>query len=112
LKPFLDECWRTRLNEKSGSLMPDIPSVLVIYRQDCRFLLDAVIPRRELPHADFDFVLASQPFRLRAPLEFKAARVLAPLARSLRAGGRLLGIHSAGNDAGLHIIQKGWAGAE
>ena len=112
LQPFLAENWRTRLNERTGSLMPETPAVLVIYRRDCRFLLDAVIPRREDPHADFDFVLASQPFRLRASLEFKADKVLAPLARSLRAGGRLLGIHSAGNDPGLDIIQKVWPGED
>jgi len=53
-------------------------------------------------------VLASQPFRLRATTEFKAGRVLAPLARALRPGGRLLGIHSAGNDPGLEIVQKVW----
>jgi hypothetical protein len=112
LQPFLAENWRTRLGEKSGGLMPETPAVLVVYRKDCRFLLDAVIPRRDVPHADFDFVLASQPFRLRAPIEFKAGRVLAPLARSLRIGGRLLGIHSAGNDPGLDIIQKVWPGED
>jgi hypothetical protein len=108
LQPFLAENWRTRLNEATGRLAPETPAVLVIYREDCRFLLDAVIPRRDAPRADFDFVLASQPFRLRAPVEFKAEKVLAPLARALRVGGRLLGIHSAGNDPGLDIIQRVW----
>jgi hypothetical protein len=112
LQPFLAENWRTRLNERSGSLVPETPAVVVIYRQDCRFLLDSVIPRRESPRAEYDFVLASQPFRLRAPVEFKAEKVLAPLARALRIGGRLLGIHSAGNDPGLDIIQKVWPGED
>jgi hypothetical protein len=52
--------------------------------------------------------MASQPYRLRAPLEFKAERVIAPLARSLGPGGRLLGIHSHGNDPGLEILQNVW----
>ena len=55
-------------------------------------------------------VIASQPYRLRAPLEFKAQKVVAPLVRALGKGGRLLGIHSYGHDPGLEIIQKVWPG--
>ena len=112
LQPFLAENWRTKVHPRTGSMIPETPTVLILYREDCRFLLDRVIPRREAPQADFDLVLASQPFRLRAPVEFKARRVLAPLARSLRPGGRLLGIHSAGNDPGLEIVQKVWPGED
>jgi len=108
LQPFLAENWRTRVSSKTGSMIPETPTTLVLYREDCRFLLDATIPRQDSPRADFDLVLASQPFRLRADVNFKAKRVLGPLARSLRPGGRLLGIHSAGNDPGLEIIQKIW----
>lgn len=108
LQLFLAENWRTKVNEKSGSMVPETPTVLILYREDCRFLLDRVIPRKDAPLADFDLVLASQPFRLRASAEFKARRVLAPLAKALRPGGRLLGIHSAGNDPGLEIVQKVW----
>ena len=108
LQPFLAENWRTRVSEKSGVLLPETPAVLVLYRDDCRFILDRVIPRRGEPHADFDLVLASQPFRLRAEIGFKARRVLAPLARALGPGGRLLGIHSAGGDPGLEIVRRVW----
>ncbi|WP_109807149.1 hypothetical protein [Sphingosinithalassobacter portus] len=108
LQPFLAEHWKTKVSEKTGSLIPETPTTLILYREDCAFMLDDVIPRREAPVADYDLVLASQPFRLRAKTEFKAKRVLAPLARSLRPGGRLLGIHSAGNDPGLEIIQRVW----
>jgi hypothetical protein len=55
-------------------------------------------------------VIASQPYRLRAPLEFKAQKVIAPLARSLGKGGRLLGIHSYGRDPGVEIVQQVWPG--
>ena len=41
-------------------------------------------------------------------MEFKAKRVLAPLARSLAPGGRLIGIHSHGDDPGLEIIKQIW----
>ena len=36
--------------------------------------------------------------------------MIAPLARALAPGGRLLGIHSYGRDPGLEIIQKVWPG--
>ena len=112
LQPFLAEHWTTAVNPKTGSMVPETPTVLLLYRDDCRFLLDRVIPRRDEPCADYDLVLASQPFRLRASVEFKARRVLAPLARALRAGGRLLGIHSAGSDPGMEIVQRVWPGED
>ena len=108
LQPFLDANWRTKVSAATGRLLPEIPAVIVLYREDCRFLLDQVIPRAGAALADFDLVLASQPFRLRAEVGFKARRVLAPLARALRVGGRMLGIHSAGNDPGLEIVQRVW----
>ncbi len=112
LQPFLAEHWRTRVSEKAGVLLPETPTVLVLYREDCRFILDQVIPRRGEARADFDLILASQPFRLHASTEFKAGRVLAPLARALRPGGRLLGIHSAGHDPGHEIVQQVWPGED
>ena len=112
LQPFLDANWRTRMSPATGRLLPEIPAVIVLYRPDCRFLLDPVIPREGTTPADFDLVLASQPFRLRADVNFKARRVLAPLARALRPGGRMLGIHSAGNDPGLEIVQRVWPGED
>ncbi|HJT90101.1 MAG TPA: hypothetical protein VJ732_19655 [Bryobacteraceae bacterium] len=108
LQPFLSENWRARISPKSGNPVYDRPVVLIIYRQDCRFLLDSVLPRRGQPRADFDLILASQPYRARASVEFKAKRVIAPLARGLSPGGRLIGIHSCGNDPGLEIIQRVW----
>jgi hypothetical protein len=84
--------------------------VLVIYRGDHKLLLDAVRPQQGAVRADFDLVLASQPYRARAPIEFKASKVVAPLARALGPGGRLIGIHSHGDDPGLEIIRKVWPG--
>ncbi|MBN8819729.1 MAG: hypothetical protein J0I80_13540 [Sphingomonas sp.] len=112
LQPFLAEHWRTKVSEKTGSMIPETPATVILYREDCRFLLDQVIPRKGEPQADYDLILASQPFRLRAPTSFKAGRVLAPLARALGPGGRLLGIHSAGNDPGIEIVQKIWPGED
>ena len=42
--------------------------------------------------------------------KFKAQKVLAPLARSLAPGGRLLAIQSCGRDPGLEIVQRLWPG--
>jgi len=112
LQPFLDANWKTRLSPATGRLLPETPAVIVLYREDCRFMLDPVIPREGRAEANFDLILASQPFRLRADIAFKARRVLAPLARALRRGGRMLGIHSAGNDPGLEIVQRVWPGED
>lgn len=108
LQPFLAENWNTRTSEKTGNPVYERPVVLVLYREDHRFLLDPVIPHPGTAIADFDLVIASQPYRLRVPAEQKARRVIAPLARALGPGGRLIAIHSHGGDPGLEIIQKIW----
>jgi SAM-dependent methyltransferase len=110
LQAFLGENWQARVSAKSGNPVYEKPVVLVIYREDHKFLLDQVRPRRGLGRADYDLVIASQPYRARAPVEFKARRILAPLARSLAPGGRLIAIHSHGDDPGLEIIQRIWPG--
>jgi hypothetical protein len=84
--------------------------VLVIFREDHAFLLDAVIPRQETPSIDYDFILASQPWRARMSAQFKVGKVLLPLVRRLAAGGRLLVIQSRGDDPGLEIVRALWPG--
>jgi SAM-dependent methyltransferase len=110
LQPFLSEHWRARPARTTGNPVYERPVVLVIYREDHKFLLDQVRPRRGVSEANYDLVIASQPYRARAPLEFKAQRVLAPLARGLAPGGRLIAIHSHGEDPGLEIIRRIWPG--
>jgi SAM-dependent methyltransferase len=110
LGPFLAENWRATASPTSGNPAYERPAVLVLYREDHRFLLDQVIPKRGGTRADYDLVIASQPYRARSPLDFKATKVIAPLARSLGPGGRLLAIHSHGDDPGLEIIQGIWPG--
>jgi hypothetical protein len=110
LEPFLARNWQAKANPKTGNPMYEQPVALVLYRDDYRFLLDDVIPKRGAGRADYDMVIASQPYRLRAPLEFKAQKVVTPLVRALGKGGRLLGIHSHGQDPGIEIIQKVWPG--
>ncbi len=110
LAPFLAENWRAHVSPSSGNPVYERPTVLVIYREDHRFLLAPIIPKRGGAAADYDMVIASQPYRARAPLEFKSGRVVAPLVRSLGPGGRLLAIHSHGDDPGLEILRGIWPG--
>ncbi len=101
--------WQVKANEKTGNPMYVKPSVLVMFREDHRFLLDDVIPRQEQPNGgDYDLVLASQPWRARMSAEFKVKHVLAPLVRSLGKGGRILTVQSYGYDPGLELIRKIW----
>jgi hypothetical protein len=69
-----------------------------------------MIPKPGGTVADYDLIIASQPYRARASLDFKAKRVIAPLAKALRSGGRLIAIHSHGHDPGMEIINKVWPG--
>ncbi|HUA55438.1 MAG TPA: hypothetical protein VMB81_24865 [Candidatus Sulfotelmatobacter sp.] len=112
LQPFLAEHWRAKISPTSGNPIYEKPVVLVIYREDYKFLLDQVRPRRGATRADYDLVIASQPYRARAPVEFKARRVVAPLARALGPGGRLIAIHSHGGDPGLEVIRQIWPGED
>lgn len=108
LEPFLARNWQAKHSPKTGNPVYERPVALVLYREDFRFLLDEVIPRQGKTRADYDLVLASQPYRARVPAEFKAAKVIAPLVRALGPGGRLLGIHSCGNDPGMEIVRRVW----
>ena len=108
LAPFLARHWQARHSPKTGNPVYERPVALVLYREDFRFMLDEVIPRQGKARADYDLVIASQPYRARVPAEFKAAKVIGPLARALGPGGRLLGIHSHGRDPGLEVVRKVW----
>ena len=100
--------WQTKPSPKTGNPVYVRPSVLVVYREDHKFLLDRVIPKPGQTFESYDLILASQPWRARMPAKFKAEKVLAPLSRSLGPGGRLLVIQSHGHDPALEIIQKLW----
>lgn len=107
LQPFLAENWQSRPG-KSGNPVYERPVVLVLVREDQKFLLDSVIPDRDALYADYDLVIASQPYRARTSAESKAQKVIVPLSRALRSGGRLIGIHSYGKDPGMEIVRAVW----
>lgn len=112
LRPRLAEWWRVGTSSRSGNPVYVNPTVLVLYRSDHRFMLDNVIPRREGRVPAYDLIIAAQPYRARHPTDFKVRYVLAPLARSLAPGGRMITIQSTGQDPGMEIIRRVWPGEE
>src|SRR5438270_8637429 len=108
LEGFLAENWRAGISKTTGNPVYTRPIILTLRREDHSFLLDPIMPRPGRVMADYDLVLASQPYRARASVEFKASKVVTPLARALRPGGRLIGIHSHGKDPGMEIIDGVW----
>ena len=110
LEGFLAENWRAGISPKTGNPVYQRPIILTLRREDHSFLLDPIMPRPGRVMADYDLVIASQPYRARASVEFKASKVVAPLVRALRPGGRLIGIHSHGGDPGMEIIEGVWPG--
>ncbi|MGJ4942766.1 hypothetical protein ACQR1W_19475 [Bradyrhizobium sp. HKCCYLS1011] len=110
LEPFLAENWRAGISPTTGNPVYKRPVILTLWREDHSFLLDPIMPRPGRVRADYDLVIASQPYRARASVEFKASKVVTPLVRSLRPGGRLIGIHSHGHDPGMEIIDQVWPG--
>jgi hypothetical protein len=110
LQPFLMDNWRAGASPNTGNPVYERPVVIVIYREDHLFVLDRLIPQRGHAEANFDLIIASQPYRARSSVEFKARKVIGPLARALGPGGRLIAIHSCGKDPGMEIITKVWPG--
>ena len=108
LQPFLAENWQVKKSATTGNPLYVQPSVLVLYRKDREFVLKPNLPHRGGYEANFDLVIASQPYRSRMPADFKARNVIVPLARALGPGGRMVTIQSHGNDPGMEIINSIW----
>jgi hypothetical protein len=111
LQPFLAEYWRALASPKSGNPIYEKPVVLVIYREDHKFLLDQVRPRRGLTHA---VTIWSSPRSPIAPAPHSTSRPSGSSShwRAALPGGRLIAIHSHGDDPGLEIIQQIWPGED
>jgi len=112
LEPSLAHGWETKPNPQTGNPTYVRPSVLVVYRADHEFVLDSVIPRQGVAANGYDFVLASQPWRARTSAKFKAEKILGPLSRSLKQGGRLLVVQSSGHDAATEVVEALWPGED
>lgn len=108
LTDIVREGWRTRSSEKTGNPLYVHPSMLVLYRADQKFALDAVIPGNGRFEAGYDLIICAQPYRSRQPAEAKARTVVAPLARALTCDGRMVVIQSTGYDPGMEIVRRIW----
>ena len=112
LERHVQDRWKTTPSERTGNPVYVTPSVLVIYRKDHEWPLAPVIPLEGSPHHEYDLVIAAQPFRARLTAKVKVSNVLAPLARSLAPGGRMVVIQSTGKDPGMEIIRGVWPGED
>ncbi len=108
LDDFLVDGWQVKSSPKTGNPLYVQPSVLVVYRKDHKFSLHSVIPNESDHRAEYDLVIASQPWRARVSAEFKVKHVLSPLVHSLRTNGRLIAVQSCGLDPGMEIIRNMW----
>lgn len=111
IRDLLDDLtgdWEVETSSTTGNPVYLHPAVAVIYRADHEFLLRSMIPQPDGPAFNYDLVVAAQAYRAAAPLERKVRSVLAPLARALGPGGRLVGVHSTGDDPGMEIIRGVW----
>jgi hypothetical protein len=108
----LNDGWATRRSETSGNPVCIRPSVLVMYREDHRLLLDPLIPRLDQGKRQYDLILASHPWRASESADVKVRNILAPLTRALAPGGRLLVVQGYGDDPGHEILQEEWPGTQ
>lgn len=108
LFPQIAEDWRVQAHPETGNPVYVQPTVLVLYRKDREFILDPVIPSQGNVEGVYDFMIASQPYRARTSAERRVRLVIEPLARALAPGGKLVAIHSAGDDPALEVVRNVW----
>lgn len=108
VQPALAANWQVTNSEKTGNPLYVRPSVLVLYRKDREFGLRRLVPRPGAIEGKYDLIICSQPYRARNTAEFKVRHVIAPLARALAQGGRMLTVQSYGSDPGMEIINRIW----
>jgi hypothetical protein len=108
----LAEDWEVDTSAATGNPVHRHPAVLVLYREDRRFILQNTIPRPGGYDGGFDLVVMSQAYRAKTPVEKKVRLVMVPLARALAPGGRLVGIQSYGGDPGGDIVKGVWPGED
>ena len=108
LHDILASDWQVKSSPKTGNPMYERPSVLIVYRKDREFLLKPLIPKPGEIEGKYDLVIASQPYRARTDVKIKVKNVIAPLARAIAPGGRMVTVQSYGNDPGLEIINNIW----
>ncbi len=108
LLPSLSHDWEVRTSERSGNPVYVRPAVLVLYRSDHEFIMRPMIPQPHSGPIHYDLVIAAQAYRAAMTTSRKVGSVVAPLARSLAPGGRLVGVHARGRDPGMDVIRRVW----
>ena len=108
LDKLLQKNWQVERHHKSGNPTYKKPSILIIHRQDHYFSLDHIIPKKNKTKESFDLILASQPYRSRIPVRKKNEYVIHPMANALSKNGKLIVVHSCGNDPAQELINKLW----
>ena len=108
LSDIVHDGWQTRPSPKTGNPLYINPSMIVLYREDQKFALDAVIPDEGTLQDGYDLIICAQPYRSRTPAASKVKTVLAPLANSLAQDGRMIVVQSTGYDPGMEIVRKIW----
>ncbi|MBA3360421.1 MAG: hypothetical protein H0T94_02935 [Acidimicrobiia bacterium] len=103
----LADDWEVRTNARTGNPVYVHPAAVVLFRADHEFLLEPLLPDPGKA-IEFDLAIASQAYRAATDLERKVGLVIAPIARALAPGGRLIGVQAAGDDPGLEIIRAVW----
>ncbi len=106
--PFINDGWETAINPTTGNPVSVRPSAMILFRADQHFALSDVIPRRGHGKLTYDLVMASNPYRVSLSAREKVSTLLAPLARSLAPGGRLITVQATGRDPGMEIIREIW----
>lgn len=96
MQAFVKENWA--LDIKDGKLTPRRKIVLTLYRKDQKVMLANALPENHLPPSRFDFIIASQSFRLRRLPSEVAKHVVMPLLNMMRPGARTVLIYSSGRD--------------
>ena len=91
--------WELTEESSSTLLKPKQKTLLAIYREDQKISLNHLIPKniQDIP-IKYDFIIASQAFRLRSPYERTMKLIVWPLCRMLESNGQLFLIYSSGND--------------
>ena len=99
LSPYVRKNWKLSFNNKNGSIKPKSKIFLTIYRKDQKKKLKDFIPRNisEIPKK-YDFIIASQCFKLRSPLTQTVKNVIKPLLSLLNFKGKMFLIYSSGKD--------------
>jgi hypothetical protein len=99
MNSIIKKNWELKEDNKSTLLMPKQKTLLTIYREDQKIVLDHLIPKKiyDIP-IKFDFIIASQAFRLRSPYKRTMKLIILPLLKMLEDKGQFFLIYSSGND--------------